>query len=362
MSKLYYLFIVLLISVQVNAQSDSSSTEKTGKTKQLSIISQQTAYIMNECKKIAESALTETPNPIETISTEGRLKGDPIKTATQLSIKDFNKIYSLGLVYNITRQKKFLDKAVLYLTAWAKVNKPKGNPIDDTNLDPALEGYKLIKFALSKEDDKIIAGWLGNISQEEFKSFLKSQGKESLHNNWNSHRLKIMGEIAFYTDQPAQQELVTRLLKEQLAANLLPDGSSIDFKLRDALHYHVYDLEPLLKLAIVIKRSTGFDFYSYQTESGASLKKSVEWLVPYMNGEKTHGEFVNSTVKFDQDRAKNGEAGYQKGTLFEPAMGLRTLALAGYFEPSYDELYKKLKGDVLNDADWQMLYRLLILQ
>ena len=39
-------------------------------------------------------------------------------------------------------------------------------------------------------------------------------------------------------------------IKKQIAANLRPDGSSLDFHERDALHYHCYDLEPLLTLAI----------------------------------------------------------------------------------------------------------------
>jgi len=363
MRKIYYILIFILISLHGKAQQDTARVVKLTKIKQLSSLSRQTSNIINECKKIAENALQEAPQPIETISTEGRLQGDPIKITTQLSIKDFNKIYALAIAYKMTDQKKYLDKAVIYLKAWAKLNKPAGNPINDTNLDAAIEGYNLIKSVISKEDDAIITNWLKTISSEEFKSFLLSQHKETSRNNWHSHRLKIMAEINYTAlNDPANQQLIDQLVKNQIAVNLSPDGSSIDFKRRDALHYHVYDLEPLLKLAIVIKEATGFDFYTYQSTNGASIKKSVEWLLPYLTGEKTHGEYVNSTVKFDQDRAINGEPGFKKGTLFEPVAGLKTLALAGYFDSAYDELYQKIKGDAPNNADWQLLYRLLILQ
>lgn len=363
MSKLYYLFILLLISTNLKAQvpADTVLKERLEKVKQLTLISQQTKDITIKCKEIASRALDESPNPIATISTEGRLKGDPIKTATQLSLKDFNKIYALSVAYKLTEEKKYLNKATGYLLAWAKVNKPAGNPINDTNLDAAIDGYNLIKPSLKKEDIAAIENWLRATANEEIKSMVKSLGKETAYNNWHSHRLKVLVEIAAATDDPTQIELLSNLVKEQIAANLLPDGSSIDFKLRDALHYHAYDLEPLLKLSIVFKKLTGIDFYNYQAKNGASIKKSVEWLAPYLTGEKKHAEFVNSTVKFDQDRAKNGEAGYQKGTLFEPQMGLKTLALAGYFNPAYDEIYKNIKGDTQPDADWQMLYRMLIL-
>lgn len=364
MSKLYYLIILLLIAANVNAQiaSDSVLKERLEKMRQLATISGQTKDIVIKCKEIADKALSESPNPIETISSEGRLKGDPIKTATQLSLKDFNKIYALAVIYKTADDKKYLNKATEYLLAWAKVNKPAGNPINDTNLDAAIDGYNLIKSSLKREDIAPIENWFRATASEEIKSMIKSLGKETAHNNWHSHRLKILVEVAAATDDPTQRELLTNLVKEQIAANLLPDGSSIDFKLRDALHYHAYDLEPLLKLSIVFKKLTGVDFYNYQAKNGASIKKSIEWLIPYLTGEKKHAEFVNSTVKFDQDRAKNGEAGYQKGTLFEPQMGLKTLALAGYFNPAYDEIYKNIKGDTQPDSDWQMLYRLLILR
>ena len=362
MSKTYLVFILVLFTCAANAQTDTLMQYKLKKIEQLTSIAAQTHHIMIESRKIAENALTEKPAPIQTISSEGRLAGDPIKNATQQSIKDFDKIFSLALAYNITKDKKYLDKATVYLLAWARLNKPEGNPINDTNLDQAIEGYMLIRGYLSRNDDQMITDWLKTVAREEMISFFKNQQKEISRNNWNSHRLKILVQITQALDDPSNQPLNDKLIRQQLDNNLLPDGSSIDFRLRDALHYHVYDLEPLLKLAIIIKETTGFDYYTYQTTKGASIKKSVEWLVPYLRGEKKHEEYVHSTVKFDSERARNGEEGFKKGTMFDPAKGLKVLALAGYFDPSYDLLYRNIKGDVLNNADWQLLYRLLILQ
>jgi hypothetical protein len=360
MRKIYCLFISILFASQLHAQYAHSVPPSSGQSnKQSKLLLQEVDFTLKQCDKTALQALDESADPIQTISTEGRLKGDPVKTATQLSLRDFNKIYSLCLRYRITGQEKYLNKAVEYLLAWAKVNQPGGNPIDDTNYDPAIEGYSLIKSAIPPAEHKIISNWLSSIAAAEIGTAPKDKTRETAYNNWNSHRLKVIGEIGFALRDTSFQQFAIVNLKKQLAVNLLPDGSGIDFKLRDALHYHVYDLEPLLKLAMVIKNAGGINFYTYESETGSSIKKSVSWLIPYLTGEKTHEEFVNSSVAFDQKRAKNGEAGYQKGTLFDPSNGLKTLALAGYFDPSFDTLYQKLKGGRKTDADLQIIYRIM---
>jgi len=84
------------------------------------------------------------------------------------------------------------------------------------------------------------------------------------------------------------------------------------------------------------------NYYPYQSPATSSIKKSVDWLVPYLNGEKTHPEFVNSTVNFDRERAKNNEPGYKAGSLFDPKSGVRTLLLAAYFDADLLPIARKL--------------------
>jgi hypothetical protein len=43
-------------------------------------------------------------------------------------------------------------------------------------------------------------------------------------------------------------------------------------------------------------RATGVDYYSWVSPAGSSIRRSVAWLLPFVTGEKTHAEFVNSTV------------------------------------------------------------------
>ncbi|MBS1660141.1 MAG: alginate lyase family protein [Bacteroidetes bacterium] len=347
-----FFFFVLAAAAPVRAQYVGLNAKEIKLLKRLINKDTSVGKAYGSMVRTAEQALGEAPHPIDTIRTEGLLQGDPKKTATQASLRDMNKIYALALVYRVQGDRRYLAKAKEFLLAWAGTNHPKGDPIDDTNLDRVIEGYDMIKGELGSGENTLIQDWLRVTAQTELHSRYYHPDRPSFYNNWHSHRLKVVGEIAFAIGDTALQNYTITALKEQLAKNLNPDGSSIDFTSRDALHYHVYDLEPLLKLIYVLKRATGVDYYAFQASNGASIRQSVDWLLPYLNGQKTHAEFVNSTVDFDRKRAQNNEAAYKAGTLFETKNGIGTLVLAVYF----DEGLKPLAGQLMaaeGAAPWQ---------
>lgn len=290
----------------------------------------------------ANKALEEAPNPIDTIRSEGLLKGNPRKTATQKALEDMPKMYALSLMYKISGDKKYLTKATTYLKAWASYTKSNGDPIDETNLDRAIEAYDMIKGDMSSADAQLVREWFRQAGNMEITAIYNDPKRMTAINNWNSHRLKVIGQIAWTINDEKLKNYTIEGLKKQLVQNLLPSGSSIDFEERDALHYHVYDLEPLLKLCIVLQRATKTDYYSFQSSANTSIKKSVEWLIPYLTGEKTHGEYTNSKVEFDRKRAENKEPGFQIGKLFEPKAGVDVLVLASYFNQPYLETARKV--------------------
>ncbi|MGI9036558.1 MAG: alginate lyase family protein [Pyrinomonadaceae bacterium] len=336
-----------------NAQTISLSNPEVAKLQKLIQNDASAAKQFSPFLKLADESLQDAPDPIETITTEGRLKGNPQKTATAESLRDMRKIYALAIVYRVKTDDKYLKKADEFLTVWAKTNHPTGDPIDETNLDNAFESYDLIKDKLSAADKTLIENWFRQIAQAEINSPKMTNGHTTAMNNWNSHRLKIVGEIAWVLNDDKLKKYTIDNLKKQLEANLNADGTTFDFLQRDALHYHAYDLEPLVKLAIVIKRNAGTDFYNYETDKGASIAKSVNFLAPFVTGEKAHAEFVNSKVSFDAARAKNGEQGYISGTLFKPTEGIETISLAAWFNPRLLEAVRKAKNDESKFTNWQ---------
>jgi hypothetical protein len=347
------LFLLCLPFADLKAQTVSLSRKEAGHLKKMIREDREVRALFDSLQNIADTALEDDPNPIDTIRTEGLLQGDPRKTATWEAMRDFHKMYALALTWRVTGRREYLDKTSIYLVAWADSNHSRGDPIDDTNLDPAIEAFDLVKNGLVPAEIRRVSKWLRQTAEAEIHAVYNKPERATAHNNWNSHRLKIVGEIGFAIGDTALQHYAGEGIKTQIGQNLKPDGSSEDFTSRDALHYHVYDLEPLLKLAIVLKRAAGIDFYHYTAPSGSSLVKSVQWLLPYLDGRQTHAEFVNSTVEFDKRRARNGEAGYKAGTLFEPRNGIATLLLASWFDPEQLVLVRQLAGTTASYPYWQ---------
>jgi hypothetical protein len=252
--------------------------------------------------------------------------------------------------------KAFFDKAVQYLKAWAATNKSTGDPIDETKLEYLITGYDIIRNDVDTEAKKAIDSWLQNIADGELNSKYIIPGKGTANNNWNSHRIKVIAMIEYTLHNNKYNNVIQEELVNQIAINLYADGSGHDFVDRDALHYHVYTLEPLITAASVIYRATGKDYFNYQSGTGSSIKKSVDFLVPFITGEKTHGEFLNSHVAFDRARAKNNEKDYQPGAKFNPVNGIHVLEQAAYFDNKYLLAVQQAMANAgLHKDDWELI-------
>jgi hypothetical protein len=285
-------------------------------------------------KKRADEALGAEPHPIVKIQTEGKLANDPVKLATQASLKDMGELSALGYVHEITGEARYAAKAQTFILAWAGTNVPTGDPIDETNLEPLIVAYDQTRGTFSPEARETADDYLRRIIQAELSA-------RKVTNNWQSHRLKVIGLAAYVLHDEVLIAQAIQGFKDHVEENLFADGSSFDFHERDALHYHVYDLEPLLALAIAA-HNNGLDLYDYTSRDGGSLRKSVHFLIPYCTGEQEHHEFVNSTVEFDRKRAANGEKGYAIGHLFTPQEGFNALGLASSLDSTVDPVVATL--------------------
>ncbi|WP_207532303.1 alginate lyase family protein [Desertivirga arenae] len=309
--------------------------------------------IVKEFESRAEKALTDAPDPIKLIQSQGLLMGNPAKMSSLKSLGDVNKIFALSLMYRLKGERKYLNKAVEFLKAWARENKPDGNPINETKLEDLVFGYDLIRKALSINDRKLIDAWLDAMATAEVNHPSGKGNKGTAVNNWNSHRIKMMTMINYVLKEGKYDKIVENELNRQLEVNLNPDGSTHDFYERDALNYHIFSVEPLLKTAIVIQRATGKNYFTIESSKGGSIKKSTDFLVPFMTGAKTHKEFQNSKVEFDRQRANNNEKGFIVAN-FIPSKGVVALVTADYFDPAYLEVIKKASGDE-DYMEWQLL-------
>lgn len=208
------------------------------------------------------------------------------------------------------------------------------NPIDETNLDDYIDAYAIALGALSTADGNAARQFIHQLGegylQQMEQGFRPKDGRWL--NNWNSHRIKLATLAASALNDKALWERSRSAFSAHIARNIRTDGSVLDFEERDALHYVVYDLEPLIRAA-QIARWQGEDWLTLTSASGSNLKAALDWLLPYASGKRTHEEFVHSHVKFVAERNAAGLPGYA-GT-WNPDNASRLYALAASLDKRY---------------------------
>lgn len=295
--------------------------------------------VMAAQRRIADAALTAPPQPIATLSSGGRLQGDAVKENTAASLKDMDKIQALALLYKLSGDTRYATRAGDFLQAWADTNQPTGQPIDETGLEPAIFGYRLVRADLPEPRRTRIDNWLRNVARAEIST--RVMKRPTATNNWHSHRLKIVGLIGYALGDAELIRYAKQGFLTQIADNLRADGESIDFIERDALSYHVYDLRPLVTLTLAFAED-GDQLYRWQAPNGASVARSVAWLLPYLRGEKSHAEFAGSRVPFDKARSDNREKGHEIGAPYDPKNALPLMELAAAYDPACAQLAQQL--------------------
>jgi hypothetical protein len=297
------------------------------------------ARLFQKLRKLADASLNSPAHPVVRIDTAGKLASDPAKVKSRVGLEDMRELYALGFAAAVTSNPAYGAAAKRKILSWARTNQPSGVPIDESKLEPLFVAYELTRPGYSDEDRRVVETWLRTLARREMEGARASS--VTARNNWNSHRLKIVGLIGFLLEDRSLIDYAVGGFKKQIEVNLRPDGSSLDFHERDALHYHCYDLEPLLTLALIAHQN-GVELYDYAAPNGASLRKAVNFLVPYCEGSAVHSEWVHSKVEFDRERAEAGESKFQIGSRFNPRDGLRALELASFFDQGLKPLVGKL--------------------
>lgn len=275
----------------------------------------------------AEQHLRDQPRPLGVIYYEGLLDNDPRRVDTQKSLDDVDKVVDLIYTHYGRSRKAYARKAKQFVLAWAITYQPTGNTINENKFTPLFWAYYLFRDQFSGSERERVEQWMRAIAQAQMAR------PTTPNNNWMAKRHKIIATAGCILNDEELIDFAINGFKEYINTAYYADGTSNDLKKRDALHYHLSGLKPAIGTFInCTPFHPGFDLFDYLAPSGASIRQSVAYAIPYVSGEKERREWTNSQVELDKRRAAAGLAKYQPGMLFDPEKGIPAFEWAGYFE------------------------------
>ena len=216
-------------------------------------------------------------------------------------------VATLGLAYACTGREEYATHASRLVRAWfldpatrmnphlqfgqyiPGINQGRGIGIIETrNLPELLDGVLLIATSPSwtKADEAGLQAWM-----RAYLTWLvdSSHGREEAKNG-NNHEtwydVQVAG-LALYTGQVDVARRAVEGARARVARQIEPDGRQPrELERTQSWHYSQFNLAAFFDLATIGSR-VGVDLWNYQTADGRSIRKAVDFLVPYAAGERT---------------------------------------------------------------------------
>jgi hypothetical protein len=258
-----------------------------------------------------QAHLNDAPHALPKLHTEGTLPHEGIYDQSKAAEQDLELLRDAALAWRATGDERYLKYVDRVLYAWVTTYQPSFNPIDESPFEGLILAYDMTASALPVKTRNAAMAFLTKLANG-YIAQIDAQPRPltgTFRNNWQSHRVKLISMAAFTLDNRKMIDAAQRLFIEHINDNIAPDGSTVDFAERDALHYVTYDLQPLVIAALAARRHNR-NWLPQRAPSGATLAAALAWLTPYATGAKTHDEFVRSQVPFDAKRREAGIPGF----------------------------------------------------
>jgi hypothetical protein len=214
---------------------------------------------------------------------------------------------TLGMAYFFTEDEVYAKHAALLLRAFfldpeTRMNpnlnfaqgvrgKEDGRPagiVDTTAIARLVDGVGLLldSKSLLMEDRKGLESWFGAYLSWLRESDLGRREGQAKNNHGTWYDVQVVS-LALAT---GQTELAAEVLqfshKRRIGRQIEPDGRQPEELQRTrSWHYSIYNLQAFVLLANLGDRA-GVDLWRYQTPDGRSIRKAIDYLIPFALGEK----------------------------------------------------------------------------
>lgn len=257
-------------------------------------------------------------------------------------------VRSLAMAYYLLGDEKYADGAANYLRVWFLNEPTRMNPnLDHAQFVPGSNdgrGYGIIEtraFVQLVDAVSLLDGsrsWTDH-DRADFKAWMTeyadwlqtSKNGRDEANAANNHGEWYDMQLAGIARYLGQMDLVRRIVSEngpkRIAAQVDPDGSLPKELTRTrSLHYSLFAIDAWTMLAD-IGQPTGFNLWDFRTEDGRSLKAMLEFMAPFLLGEK---KWEHQMI--GEDNSREYRATYRR-------------AARAYGDERFSKVAKHLQGD-----------------
>ena len=247
------------------------------------------------------------PDGLPYIRRDGEVNPESKRDTDNATLNDMtNAVETLALAYYFTGEAKYADRAAVLLRGWFMDKATKMNPhyeyaqavmgqnngrgaglIDARKFIQVVDAVGLLEGAKvwTKQDQQAMQDW--------FRAFVKwmqtsANGKDEAkaRNNHGSWYAAQLSAFALFIGDVALARQTVEAVKTRIAWQIDLNGKQpLELERTRGMSYSLFNLNALLTVA-TIGNKVGVDLWNYQTNDGRSIGKAMEYLAPFVFGEK----------------------------------------------------------------------------